>query len=104
MINKGTSYSAHPNQFGIGKSSISDVKKNKNKIEKFVRAMKNGPHMRKTLKQPENLQIESTVFVCFVQQKRLHIPVSSEIICKKARIFHRQSQKNTMVTVRAKVD
>jgi len=36
LIDKETSYSVISRQFGIGISTISDIKKNKDKIEKFV--------------------------------------------------------------------
>ncbi|XP_050524168.1 jerky protein homolog-like [Daktulosphaira vitifoliae] len=43
LINKGTSYSTILRQFGIGVSTISDIKKKKEKIEKFVIETENGP-------------------------------------------------------------
>ncbi|CAI6358933.1 unnamed protein product [Macrosiphum euphorbiae] len=94
LINKGTSYSAISRQFGIGVSTISDIKKNKEKLEKFVSKTENGPGKRKTLKQPENPNVESAVFMWFIQQRRLHVPVSGEMLCEKARSFHRQFSKN----------
>ncbi|XP_022180152.1 tigger transposable element-derived protein 2-like, partial [Myzus persicae] len=90
----GTSYSAISRQFGIGVSTISDIKKNKEKLEKFVSETKNGAGKRKTLKQPENPNVESSVFMWFIQQRRLHFPVSGEILCEKSRSFHRQFSKN----------
>ncbi|XP_060845627.1 tigger transposable element-derived protein 2-like [Rhopalosiphum padi] len=92
LINKGTSYSAISRQFGIGVSS--DIKKNKEKIVKFVIETENGPGKRKTLKKPENPNVESAVFMWFIQQRRLHVPVSGEMFCEKARFFHRQFSKN----------
>ncbi|XP_060847818.1 jerky protein homolog [Rhopalosiphum padi] len=93
-INKGTSYSVISRQFGIGVSTISDIKKIKEKLEKFVSETENGPGKRKTLKQPENPNVESAVFMWFIQQRRLHVPVSGEMLCEKARSFHRQFSKN----------
>ncbi|XP_025192185.1 jerky protein homolog-like [Melanaphis sacchari] len=94
LINKGTSYSTISKQFGIGVSTISDIKNNKEKIEKFVIETENGPGKRKTLKKPENPNVESAVFMWFIQQRRLHVPVSGEMLCEKARSFHRQFSKN----------
>ena len=34
--------------------------------------------------------MEDALFTWFLQQRRLHVPVSGEMICEKARIFHRQ--------------
>lgn len=90
LINKGSSYSAITRQFGIGVFTISDIRRNKEKIEKFVIETENGPGNRKTLKKPENPNVESAVFIWFIQKRRLHVPVSGEMLCEKARSFHCQ--------------
>lgn len=47
-------------------SGISDIKNNEEKI-KFFSETENGPGKRKTLKQPENTNIECAVFMQFTQ-------------------------------------
>ncbi|CAH3998215.1 unnamed protein product [Pieris brassicae] len=75
---------------GIGRSTVGDIKKNKDKLLKFVSLTECGSGVRKTLKQSENPVLEDALFTWFLQQRRLHVPVSGDMICEKARIFHRQ--------------
>ncbi|KAL4103997.1 hypothetical protein QTP88_019310 [Uroleucon formosanum] len=62
--------------------------------EKFVIETENGPGKRKTLKKPKNPNVESAGFKWFIQQRRLHVPVSGEMLCENARSFHHQFSKN----------
>lgn len=70
------------------------LKKNKDNILKFISLTERGPGERKTLKKSENPVLEDALFTWFLQQRRLHVPVSGEMICEKARIFHRQITKS----------
>lgn len=90
MLDKGDSYPIIARKFGIGRSTVGDIKKNKDKILKFVSLTERGPGVRKTLKKSENPVLEDALFTWFLQQRRLHVPVSGDMICEKARIFHRQ--------------
>jgi len=56
------------------------LKKNKEKVMKFVSTTERGPGTRKTLRQPEYLVLENAIFMWFMQQRRQHIPISGEII------------------------
>lgn len=93
LIENGQNYGIIAEKYGIGKSTVGDIKKNKDKIIKFVTTTERGPGTRKTLKQPENLVLENALFMWFMQQRRQHIPISGEIICEKARLFHREITK-----------
>ncbi|KAF0712292.1 jerky protein-like, partial [Aphis craccivora] len=93
LIENGQNYGIIAEKYGIGKSTVGDIKKNKEKIMKFVSTTERGPGTRKTLKQPENLVLENALFIWFMQQRRRHIPISGEIICEKARLFHREITK-----------
>ncbi|XP_025417896.1 jerky protein homolog-like [Sipha flava] len=93
LMENGQNYGMIAEKYGIGKSTVGDIKKNKEKIMKFVSTTERGPGTRKTLKEPENLILKSALFIWFMQQQRRHIPISGEIICEKARLFHRKITK-----------
>lgn len=90
LLDKGDSYPVNARKFGLGRSTVGDIKKNKDKLLKFVSLTERGPGVRKTLKKSENPVLEDALFTWFLQQRRLHVPVSGDMICEKARIFHRQ--------------
>ncbi|KAG8234429.1 hypothetical protein J437_LFUL014864 [Ladona fulva] len=76
--------------FGIGKSTAGDIKKNKDSIMKFVSTTESGSKVRKTMKTADNVALENAVYLWFIQQRRLHVPLSGEMICEEALLFHRQ--------------
>lgn len=55
----GTSLSL---KYGVGKSTITDLKKKEQKIRSFVAQTEKGPGLRKTLKLPENPVLEEALF------------------------------------------
>lgn len=63
----------------VRKILIGDIKKNTEKIFKFVSLTERGPGARKTLKNQENHVLEDVL-----------LSVSGNIICEKARTFRRQ--------------
>ncbi|XP_025418135.1 jerky protein homolog-like [Sipha flava] len=106
LIENGQNYGMIAEKYGIGKSTVGDIKKNKEKIMKFVSTTERGPGTRKTLKEPDNLVLENALFICFMQQRRRHIPISGEIICEKVRLFHREitKQEDDFTTSRSWLD
>lgn len=50
FIENGQNYRTIVEKYGIGKSTVGDIKKNKEKIIKFVNTIECGPDIRKTLK------------------------------------------------------
>lgn len=55
MLDKGYSYPVISRKFGIGRSTVGDIKKNKDKLLKFVSPTERGPGVQKTLKQSKIL-------------------------------------------------
>jgi len=53
-------------KYGIGKSTVGDIKKNKEKMIKFVSTPERGTGTRKILKNPENPILEKTLFIWFM--------------------------------------
>ncbi|CAB3251166.1 unnamed protein product [Arctia plantaginis] len=71
MLDKGDSYPVIARKFGIGRSTVGDIKKNKDKLLKFVSLTERGPGVRKTLKKSENPVLEDALFTWFLQQRGL---------------------------------
>ncbi|KAG8235294.1 hypothetical protein J437_LFUL014932 [Ladona fulva] len=91
LINNGHSYDAISKRFGIGKSTVGDIKKNKDSIMKFVSTTESGSKVCKTMKTADNVALEIAVYLRFIQQRRLHVPLSGEMICEDDLFFHQQS-------------
>lgn len=94
LIQGGQSYDTISKTFNIGKSTVGDIKKNMGNILKFVSTTEGGPKERKTLKTSDNVELENAVYLWFLQQRRLHVPLSGDMICEKAILFHRQLTGN----------
>lgn len=54
-------------KYGVGKSTITDLKKKEQKIRSFVAQTEKGPGLRKTLKSPENPVLEEALFTWFLE-------------------------------------
>ncbi|KAG8239696.1 hypothetical protein J437_LFUL019060 [Ladona fulva] len=61
LINFGHSYDAISKTFDIGKSTIGDIKKNKDSIMKFVSTTESGSKVRKTMKTADNVAQENAL-------------------------------------------
>ncbi|XP_030767450.1 jerky protein homolog-like [Sitophilus oryzae] len=72
----------------IPKSTVSDIKKNRVKIRNFVARSYTDIGQRKVMKKPENPDVEEALYTWFLQQRKNHIPVSSEVLRTKARFFY----------------
>lgn len=90
MIDKGSSHIMIARMFGIGKSTVGDIKRKKDKILKFVNLKKRDPGTRKTIRGSNHPILEKALYAWFLQQRRLHAPISGDMICEKALKFHRQ--------------
>ncbi|KAG8239948.1 hypothetical protein J437_LFUL019409 [Ladona fulva] len=43
---------------------------------KFVSITESGSKVRKTMKTADNVAVENAVYLWFIQQRRLHVPIS----------------------------
>jgi hypothetical protein len=72
-------------KYNVGTSTISDIKKNKSKIEKFVGNCYQQIRTRKTLRQAEYPEMEKRLYNWFRTQRSRHIPVSFVILAAMAK-------------------
>lgn len=69
QIESGESVRYIANKYGIGKSTISDINKNKEKIIEFIASSDCGTGNRKTLKGSEYPEMEKALFTWCLQQR-----------------------------------
>lgn len=88
QLKEGISFSFLAQKYNVGKSTIFDIKKKEEQIRSYVVRTEKGPGARKTLKTPENPQLEDALFTWFIEQRRKNVPLSGDILMEKAKYFH----------------
>ena len=79
-------------RYGVGKSAVSDIKKNRDKILHFNQEMRNMGISKKVkvMKVGDDKQHDKTVYL-WVKQKQLEgVPISGPILCEKAVQLHKK--------------
>ncbi|XP_063216422.1 jerky protein homolog-like [Bacillus rossius redtenbacheri] len=75
--------------YGVGQSTISDIKRSKPTLLNFVSVIENedGSSSRKSMKAATNKDLENAVFMWLLQQCSVGNPISGQILCEKAKIL-----------------
>lgn len=91
-LEKGESGSSLANAFGVGKATITDIKKKKNEILNFASKVDSddGSRLRKTIRTANDKSLEDAVYLWFTQRRSLGEPVSGPLICEKALYFNKK--------------
>lgn len=89
-LEKGESGSSLAKEYGVGKATISDIKKMKNTILNFASKLDSddGSKLRKTTRTAKDSSLEDAVFLWFSQRRSLGEPVSGPLLCEKALYFN----------------
>lgn len=103
-IKEGISLTILAQKYNVGKSTITDIKSKEAKIRSFVINTEKGPGSRKTLKTPENPQLEDALFTWFLEQRRKNVPLTGEILMEKAKFFHERLGRGAFVASRGWLD
>lgn len=79
-------------KFGVGTSTIADIKKKREKIVKFYRnwLTKGGHASRKVMRKPKNMKVDDAVHTWFIQQRLSGQPVTGPMLCAKAKDFNKE--------------
>ncbi|KAL4126596.1 hypothetical protein QTP88_010808 [Uroleucon formosanum] len=79
-LKKGETGRALVEKYGVGTSTISDIKKNADSITRYVNNLDdaNGSLTRKTMKKPKTELLEDAVFTWFMQNRASGLPISDE--------------------------
>ena len=81
-------------KFGIGRSTVGDIKKNRKKILNFKKETESMgmKHEAKTMKLGRNVNLDKALHVWFCQKRMEGVPVSGPILCEKAKQLHKELQ------------
>ena len=85
-------------EFGVGTSTVADIKKNEAKIREFVATMDSlsmSVKERKIMRLADDEKLDEAVYLCFIQKRSLGIPVSGVILSEKATVSRTASSRFT---------
>ena len=79
-------------RYGVGKSTVSDIKKNRDKILRFNQEMCDMGMSKKAkvMKIGDDEQHDKAVYLWFKQKRMEGIPISGPILCEKAVQLHKK--------------
>ena len=85
-------------EFNVGKSTISDWKRQRSEIDKFVRSTMSMKIIenRCTLKKSRFSQVDEATYLWFLQERERGTPLSGPIIREKARQLHEKFQEKNL--------
>lgn len=92
-LNRNESFSSLASEYGVGRSTIYDIKKNRENIQKFVSTTDCGPGKRQTLRKAENPEVEEALYMWFLQERNRNTPISGPILAMKAKFFYKEITK-----------
>lgn len=93
-LERGETLVSLAKEFGVGRATIHDIRKNSEKIKNFCGKNENVKSSRKTLKPGEFPQVEDSLYLWFLQERERHTPISGEILKEKARFFYKKIMNN----------
>ena len=96
LLDKSVSYTVICEKYGVGRSTVGDIKKNREKIISFKKEMIDMGMKRKAkvMKLADNSQVDRALYMWFTQKRTEGIPVSGPMLCEKAMQFNSQLQGN----------
>ncbi|CAG4958097.1 unnamed protein product [Parnassius apollo] len=92
-LNRNESFSSLASEYGVGRSTIYDIKKNRENIQKFMSTTDCGPGKRQTLKKAKHPEVEEALYMWFRQERNKHTPISEPILATKAKFFYKEITK-----------
>jgi hypothetical protein len=80
-------------QYGVGHATIYNIRKNRKKIECFVKNTDSDPSERQTLKSGEYREVEDALYTLFLQECKRHTPISGKITRETGKYFYKMIMK-----------
>ena len=80
-------------EFGVGTSTVADLKKKEGRIREFVATMDSlsvSMKERKIMRLADDERLDEAVYLWFIQKRSLGIPVTGVVLSEKATQFHEQ--------------
>ncbi|KAK2579937.1 hypothetical protein KPH14_007617 [Odynerus spinipes] len=93
-LKNGESGAALAKEYNVGKSTISGIKLNEDKILQYNANILSASQ-KKVMSTAENYHLENAIFLWFLQQRAIGTPISGPIICEKALQLHEKMGGNT---------
>ena len=103
LIDTSTSYTIICEKFGIGRSTVSDIKKNRDKLLTFSKELKEMGTKRKVkvMKLGDDPELDKAVYIWFRQKRMEGIPISGPMLCEKAidlyKTLHKDAKESDFV-------
>ena len=96
MLDSSISYTIICEKFGIGRSTISDIKSNRDKLLKFNMELKEMGTKRdvKVMKLGDDPLLDKAVYVWFRQKRMEGVPISGPLLCEKAVVLYKTLHKD----------
>ena len=96
MLDSSISYTIICEKFGIGRSTISDIKSNRDKLLKFNMELKEMGTKRdvKVMKLGDDPLLDKAVYVWFRQKRMEGVPISGLLLCEKAVVLYKTLHKD----------
>ena len=88
-------------EYGVGKSTIADIKKSEEKLRSFVSTMDGlavDKKKRKVMRVSIDESLDKAVYLWFSQKRSQNMPVSGPVLCEKAAQLHEQLHEGGDIT------
>lgn len=99
LLKKSVSYTVICEKYNVGRSTVSDIKKNQKKIISFKTGMIEMGMSRKAkvMRLADNDKLDQAVYVWFKQKRMDGVPVTGPMLCEKATQFSKQLNDDKFV-------
>ena len=102
MIKEDYSYSVIRQKYGIGKSTVSDIKNGEDKILSFKdRMITFDKRTAKCMKLGKFIELDEALYMWFRQEREKGCPVSGPLLAEKANILYNLLYPENLVTFTA---
>ncbi len=100
MIDNFTSYTIICEKYNIGRSTVSDIKKSREKLLKFTRVIKEMGTSRKVkvMKLGDDPLLDQAVYVWFKQKRMEGVPITGPLLCEKAVVLYKSLHKDAQAS------
>ena len=88
---KGERATKIASEFGIGNSTVTDIKKSESSIRSFVSMMESlsvSSKERKIMRLADDEKVDEAVYLWYVQKRSQGIPITGPILREKAQLFY----------------
>lgn len=90
-IKKGEKVSKLAVEYGVGKATVSDIKRQEDKITAFMLKMNlDSTQKRKTMRKPQDERVEKALYMWLTRERKKGNQVSGPLLMEKAKAFHKQ--------------